>query len=316
MFKENTPTATTPESKKTSHKKFEPSTVMKLTTALEMIDLDIPRKPRLWGKLARMGQLGMIAGARGKGKTWLSMSLAVAMSNASQFLGHRLKRSMRVIYLDGEMDGKTVQQRLQTIAMGQGVELNENLRLFTPDTYLGLLPCINRDDDQKKIDQLIGQDWDVLFIDNYSVWSFDGDESASSFQPFLRWLISKKRMGKTVIFVHHTGKNGKQRGSSKHEDALDFSISLKPITEPSKKSALQFTLHWEKLRHLPTSQAPTIKVSMRVLKERGVVWKHKVIKGDGSQKSRAVQMRRDGMSNADIARALERNPSTVSRWLS
>ena len=41
------------------------------------------------------------------------------------------------------------------------------------------------------------------------------------------WILYLRAKGKSVIFVHHAGKNGKQRGSSRREDVLDTVIFLK-----------------------------------------------------------------------------------------
>jgi putative DNA primase/helicase len=40
------------------------------------------------------------------------------------------------------------------------------------------------------------------------------------------WLIGMRRRGKTTVLVHHAGKSGKQRGTSKREDPLNTILVL------------------------------------------------------------------------------------------
>ena len=52
-----------------------------------------------------------------------------------------------------------------------------------------------------------------------------------------------------MLFVHHAGKSGQQRGSSKKEDILDAVISLKQQEEYDPEEGACFEIHFEKARH-------------------------------------------------------------------
>ena len=40
------------------------------------------------------------------------------------------------------------------------------------------------------------------------------------------WLLKLRRQGKSVLLIHHAGTNGRQRGTSRREDALGYGDSV------------------------------------------------------------------------------------------
>ena len=48
-----------------------------------------------------------------------------------------------------------------------------------------------------------------------------------------RWLLSLRRRGKGALLIHHAGKGGQQRGTSRREDVLDTVIALRGPTTMS-----------------------------------------------------------------------------------
>lgn len=57
-----------------------------------------------------------------------------------------------------------------------------------------------------------------------------------------------RRDGKSSIVIHHEGKGGTQRGTSKREDILDTSIHLKLPADYSPSEGARFEVHFEKCR--------------------------------------------------------------------
>ena len=53
----------------------------------------------------------------------------------------------------------------------------------------------------------------------------------------------------SVLFVHHAGTNGRQRGTSRREDVLDTVIALRRPENYSSDQGARFEIHFEKLRH-------------------------------------------------------------------
>jgi len=51
-----------------------------------------------------------------------------------------------------------------------------------------------------------------------------------------------------VPFIHHSGKGGEQRGTSRREDVLDTVIALKRPADYSPEQGACFEVHYEKSR--------------------------------------------------------------------
>jgi len=212
------------------------------------------------------------------------------------------------------MDLTAIRDRLRMIADSLGVSLSNRLKIFTPDTFVGLMPALNTPEGQAIIDKVIGRDWEILFIDNYSAWS-DGRETPESWAPLLRWMLTHKRHGRTVVVIHHSGKNGEQRGTSKHEDALDFCIALKPAKNDIRDGSLTFGLEWKKARHLASDEIAPFTVTMSKDENAQMSW----VRSEGvaldSRLKQAIEMNEAGMTMQQIASALDCSKSTISRML-
>ncbi|WP_456679309.1 hypothetical protein [Bradyrhizobium sp. S3.7.6] len=65
-------------------------------------------------------------------------------------------------------------------------------------------------------------------LDNLSTLVNGGTENdAESWISMQAWLLQLRRRGVTVLVVHHAGRGGNARGTSKREDVLDTVIQLK-----------------------------------------------------------------------------------------
>lgn len=64
-----------------------------------------------------------------------------------------------------------------------------------------------------------------------------------------QWLLRLRRKGLAVLLVHHAGNNGRQRGTSRREDALDTVIALRRPENYSPEQGCRFEIHFEKLRN-------------------------------------------------------------------
>jgi putative DNA primase/helicase len=296
-----------------SNERFRPSDKLKLMSMKEIINLNISIRRSLWGKLITSNQTGMIFGERGSGKSWVALGIAIAMATVTQFLGNASKNKRRVVYLDGEMDLVTIRTRLMQICTSFEAMPPESLRIFTPEIFTDLLPAVNTCDGQDEIDKMIGTDWDVLFVDNYSSWSSDGKETPEAWAPFMRWMLRHKRAGRTVIVIHHAGKTGKQRGSSKHEDNLDWSINLVADKTAPKDGCLRFSLVWEKARHLASNE--TLPIAVTMIHGEKLEWKYKAGKHTDLRHEKALELKKKEKTNAEIADELGVDRTTVGRWL-
>ena len=91
---------------------------------------------------------------------------------------------------------------------------------------------------------------DLVILDNLSTLCTNGSESASdAWVPMQNWLLKLRRQGIAVLLVHHAGTNGRQRGTSRREDALDTVIALRRPEDYSPEQGARFEVHFEKLRN-------------------------------------------------------------------
>jgi putative DNA primase/helicase len=102
---------------------------------------------------------------------------------------------------------------------------------------------------QQSLDPLL-KDIDLVILDNLSTLCTTTSESASdAWVPIQNWLLKLRRRGVSVLLVHHAGTNGRQRGTSRREDALDTVIALRRPEDYSPDQGARFEIQFEKLRN-------------------------------------------------------------------
>lgn len=120
-----------------------------------------------------------------------------------------------------------------------------------------------------------------------------------------------RSLGKSVVFIHHSGKGGNQRGTSRREDVLDTVIALKHPSDYSPEQGACFEVHYEKSRGIFGEAVAPFKAQLLQDEGGAHIWKKQAL--EDSNQEKIWQMLKDGMSQADIARELNLNRSTVSR---
>ena len=63
--------------------------------------------------------------------------------------------------------------------------------------------------------------------------------------PMQNWLLKLRRQGIAVLLIHHAGTNGRQRRTSRREDALDTVIALRRPDDYSPEQGARFEVHFE-----------------------------------------------------------------------
>src|SRR5215207_7623044 len=215
----------------------------------QFINLDIPPREMLLHPILPEKSLGMLYAPRGIGKTLLALSMGLAVASGANLLRWSAPRSRRVLYVDGEMTVADLQQRLVQIAAGLGREVADGaFRILAADsTERGI--NLATPEGQEGIERVLNGA-DLVILDNLSTLFPNGSESASdAWVPMQNWLLKLRRRGVAVLFVHHAGTNGRQRGTSRREDVLDTVIALRRPENYSPDQGARFEVHLEKLRH-------------------------------------------------------------------
>lgn len=76
------------------------------------------------------------------------------------------------------------------------------------------------------------------------------ENEGESWLPVADWALNLRRLGKTVLFVHHDGKGGQQRGTSRKEDVMDVVIKLEHSKDYQAENGAAFLVKFEKARYL------------------------------------------------------------------
>jgi putative DNA primase/helicase len=190
--------------------------------------------------------LAMVHASAGVGKTWFALYVAQAITTGSRFLKWSCPQPRRVLYVDGEMSATEMQGRLASIfASPAGADL---FQLVTFDLYDGPIPNLATEEGQQRIKPAIDQA-EVIVLDNLSCLVADGGRSdAETWDSVQPWLLALRRSGKTVIMLHHSGKSGAQRGTSKRADPLDAVIRLGRPPDATSADGARFIVTFEKAR--------------------------------------------------------------------
>jgi putative DNA primase/helicase len=143
----------------------------------------------------------------------------------------------------------SLQERLKEISTGFGRDIpNDGFRILAADNVEGGIN-LSTGEGQQALDPLL-EGIDLVIPDNLSTLCPSRSESASdAWVPMQNWLLSLRRQGISVLLIHHAGTNGRQRGTSRREDALDTVIALRRPEDYSPEQGARFEIHFEKLRN-------------------------------------------------------------------
>ena len=259
--------------------------------------------------------LNMCHGWRGIGKTHMSLGVFFAVGTGSSFLNWTASKAIRVLLIDGEMPGAALQERLAAIIASAGIEpLPGYLSILTPDLQAGAMPDLANHEGQEAISKIADKvHAELIIVDNLSCLVRGGgrENDAESWLSVSEWALMQRQKGRSVLFIHHSGKNGQQRGTSKREDLLDVVIGLRRPPDYDPASGACFEIHFEKARHLSGDDVAPIEAQLTTDAKGICTWAWRKV--SDTTYDRVISLANEGLSQAEIANELEINRSTVSK---
>lgn len=221
----------------------------------DLVKMDIPERESIVEPFIKTQSLSMCYAKRGTGKTYFSMELALSVAKGEQFFVWDVPSARRVLFIDGEMPLIDLKTRLIYLARGHipdTLDILPSELLWTEDCPLNL----NNAADQKRINTMLAdlekadRRPELIIIDNLSSMSAGTEENSNSeLDSLLQWLITLRHRGFAIVLIHHSGKNGEQRGASRREDLLDTSIKLvEPTPGAMPATGAKFQIEFTKLR--------------------------------------------------------------------
>lgn len=192
----------------------------------------------------------MIYAARGVGKTHVALAVAYAVATGTSALGWSAPKPGRVLLIDGEMPAVALQERWAGIVAAAGVEppTDDHVRLLSADMSEHGLPDLSTIEGQIALEPILA-DAELIVVDNLSTLCRTGKENeADSWARVQGWALAQRRAGRAVLFIHHAGKGGDQRGTSKREDVLDSVIRLDRPEDYTAADGARFAVTFTKSR--------------------------------------------------------------------
>ena len=280
----------------------------------DFIEMELPeRKDLLQPWLPEQG-LAMIHAPRGVGKTFFALSCAYAIGTGGEFLKFKAPEAKSVLYLDGEMPAAAIQQRLRQLMPLDAADPLVNI--ITPDMQAREQGPINLGNPayQEALKPYI-EEASLIIVDNISTLVRGGKENeAESWLPTQEWGLKLRSSGRSVLFIHHSGKDGRQRGTSRREDVLDTVISLRQPGKYDPEQGAMFEIHFEKARGFTGAEAKPFEARLETDAQDRLVWTYKSI--EDSTYLRVCKLANEGLEQREIAEELGIHKSNVSRHVS
>jgi len=233
-----------------------PLELLRVVSIDELLRMALPPRQMLLAPFLPSQGLVLLFAKRGVGKTHVALGIAYAVATGGQFLRWSAEKPHKVLYVDGEMPAVSMQERLKMLKLMNTKQPEPNFfNIVTPDLQSGLMPNLSLDEGRQALDKLI-VDVDLIVIDNIScLFRSGGENEAESWQAAQEWALDLRRRGKAVLFVHHAGKNGVQRGTSKREDILDTVVMLEHADGYKPSEGASFNVTFSKARHFSGEDA-------------------------------------------------------------
>ena len=292
----------------------------------DFLQIDFPPREWLLHPFIQEKGIAMISAGTGIGKTYFALTIALAISQGKSFLKFKAEKPHKVLYIDGEMAAEEMQQRIKTLSIGMGIDpnTNNNLSIWTSDLQPdNLMPNLSKEDGQKQVeDYLQNNETDLLIIDNLSVLCNGIRENdAESWARFQDWLLILRRQGYSVLEIQHNGKSGDYRGSSKQQDILNYTISLKRPDPYSKSEGARFEVHFGKTRGICGDIVSPFEARLQSTQTNdGLEWVMTAVNSEKLEKSQAEkdkarELRNKGKTQQEIANLMNISVGKVNKLL-
>lgn len=285
---------------------------LRADTIADFLRVPFPPREMILAPCIPTQGLVLLFAKRGIGKTYLALQIAYTVAIGGEFLKWRAPKPRRVLFIDGEMPGTTMQERLAGIVAASDVEppSADFLRIVTPDRQEQGIPDLSTFEGQAAIEEILG-DAELVVIDNIStLFPSVKENDADSWASVQQWFLHLRRRGVSVLFIHHGGKGGDQRGTSRKEDVLDTVISLRRPPDYHASEGARFEVRYEKSRGFAGDDARPFEVRLET-RDGVALWTFKDL--DQRRAEQVADLLNEGCTQKEVADILDIDKSNVSR---
>ena len=276
-----------------------------------LFEIEIPEREMILEPIIPQKGLAMLYASRGIGKTHLACAISYAVATGTRFLKWEATKPRKVLHCDGEMPAVALRERFLQLMGSATVKPEPNtLNILTADLIDLGIGNVAAPNVQAELDPLL-DGVELLVLDNLSsLTSVIRDNDAESWSPIQEWLLRLRRRGVSVLIVHHAGKGGEQRGTSRREDVLDTSISLRRPSDYHAVQGARFEIHLEKARGIHGDRAKPFEAHLEIL-DGATHWSIREI--EDVNLARVKALLDDGLSIREVAHETGIPKSTVGR---
>lgn len=227
-------------------------------TAKQFCCLKLPVREFLLEPLITTRSMGELYAWRGVGKTFAALAIAHAVATGQSFLRLQAPRAAGVLYVDGELDGDSLQKRLRQL----GADKDEFLEPLCVDTLPDPFPHLATARAQRIIEDKLA-DKNLLVLDNLSALGPSTNETeAEDWMSIQAWLLSLRKNGIASLFLNHAGHAGWSRRTTRREDLLDWVAKLEWPKDYNPAEGLRFEMRFTKTRAFMATAANPIEAKL------------------------------------------------------
>jgi putative DNA primase/helicase len=263
----------------------------------------------------------MLHAWRGVGKTHFVMHLAWSVASGAPFLRYEVPRPAGVLLVDGEMPREELQKRFKGCSRSYGTKPQAPFQLLSADALPDGIPSLSTVAGQAIIEAELDAfpKVELVIFDSISTLCNGGpaENEAESWTEMQPWLLKLRRRGVSPLIVHHDGKRGAQRGTSKREDVVSQSIHLKRPDDYNASQGARFEVVLEKARSVFGADAEPFEAQLVTEADGRLTWKVNDF-AEGSF-SKLLQRLQNGVTVTDARQDLGISRATAYRrrkqWL-
>lgn len=181
--------------------------------------------------LISMGDVTLVVGPPGIGKSWFTLGAAVATAeNHPTFVGADVKNHGRVLYVDGENPLDVVLARLHKLGLEE--DGMSNLR------YLWNCGIRLDRDPGNFLDEAIDFDPTLIVLDSLTRLHTQDENNAGAMAELINDSIQPlaRSTGAAVLLIHHDNKSGQPRGSIDIMASVDAALQARSVGEENPGS--------------------------------------------------------------------------------
>lgn len=259
------------------------------------------------------------AGGPGSGKTNLALAISHALCAGHNFLGWHAPDKRSVLFIDGEMSGRQLQDRLHLYSFPDDREPLHIVNAISWAPSQGLEhPNLADPHWQTAVcEWASGRDLvmldNVVSLVNVPGLSFSSDEFWRAVMPL---NLRLRAMGCTVIWWDHVNAEGRPFGTRTKEWGADLVFTLKENERSvfyDDCPGVAFTLSFRKVRGAKGREHQDIDCEMRPDESGKAVWTWRATKV--AEIDQAVELRATGMPQRGIAQVMGVSLGKVNKLL-